>query len=517
MSRHDNDPDHPDSVANPTRRRLLQAAGLASAGGLAGALLPGSAAASSRQASASDGATAPQAPHGEADYTVRIDTGSIEVAPGRIVSTTTYNGQFPGPLLRFKEGRQTVVDIHNNTDIPEQLHWHGQFVPPYIDGVAEERTPFLTPHDMRREVFTPGPSGLRFYHSHIRAGNDLGRGTYSGQAGPVYIEPKNEPGNYDREVFLTLKEFEPFFSRGGDVAHSFLPASGVNPKLKTRGEAAMKASLAQGHEKGYEVGYRLFTVNGKMLGHGEPVRVKRGERVLFHVLNASATEIRSLALPGHQFQVVSLDGNPVPNPAKVPVLWLGTAERISAIVEMTEPGVWIMGDLSDEDRGNGMGIVVEYAGAQGKPQWKKPPHALWDYRNFAKSGATPTTPDEVIDLTFSKENAAYHGFNLWPVNGNAYDWQAKPVTRQLTLGKRYRLRMHNAADDIHPIHLHRNSFEITHFAGQATAGVTKDVVMLGGYQSMAIDFTANHPGLTLFHCHQQLHMDYGFMSLFEIV
>ena len=70
---------------------------------------------------------------------------------------------------------------------------------------------------------------------------------------------------------------------------------------------------------------------------------KHGERVLFHVLNASAGEIRSLALPGHVFRVVALDGNPVPTPADVPVLWLGTAERISAIVEMNRPGVWVHG------------------------------------------------------------------------------------------------------------------------------------------------------------------------------
>ena len=64
----------------------------------------------------------------------------------------------------------------------------------------------------------------------------------------------------------------------------------------------MKASLAKGMPHGYEVGYRSFTINGRMLGHGEPVRVKQGERVLFHILNGSATEIRSLALPGHTFQ-----------------------------------------------------------------------------------------------------------------------------------------------------------------------------------------------------------------------
>ena len=31
--------------------------------------------------------------------------------------------------------------------------------------------------------------------------------------------------------------------------------------------------------------------------------------------------------------------------------------------------------------------------------------------------------------------------------------------------------------------------------------------MLGGYQQMRIDFVADDPGLTLFHCHMQLHMD----------
>ena len=103
-----------------------------------------------------------------------------------------------------------------------------------------------------------------------------------------------------------------------------------------------------------------------MLGHGEPIRVKQGERVLFHILNASAGEIRSLALPGHSFKIVALDGNPVPTQAEVPLLWLGTAERISALVEMNHPGVWVMGDLSDDDRGHGMGIVVEYAGPDGR-------------------------------------------------------------------------------------------------------------------------------------------------------
>jgi FtsP/CotA-like multicopper oxidase with cupredoxin domain len=105
-----------------------------------------------------------------ADYTLTIETKPIELAPKRIVSMTTYNGQFPGPLLRFKEGQRVTVDVRNETDVPEQLHWHGQAVPADVDGAAEEGTPFIPPHGSRRISFVPKPSGFRFYHTHVRAG-----------------------------------------------------------------------------------------------------------------------------------------------------------------------------------------------------------------------------------------------------------------------------------------------------------------------------------------------------------
>ena len=414
-----------------------------------------------------------------AAYTLRIGAAAVEIGKKKIVPAVTYNGQFPGPLLRFKEGQAVVVDVHNDTDTPEQLHWHGQFVSPHIDGAAEEGTPFIASHGMRRLAFTPKPEGLRFYHTHNRAGADLHEGQYSGQVGAVYIEPKNQPGNFDREVFLVLKEFEPTLSQGGDMAQDFLAPAETVKELKDSGEGAMKASLAKGTPHGDEVGYRHFTINGKMLGHGEPIRVKHGERVLFHVLNGSATEIRSLALPGHTFRVVALDGNPVPTEARVPVLWLGTAERISAIVEMRHPGVWIMGDLADDDRGHGMGIVVEYAGHAGKAPWIKPAAFHWDYLRFGKMEAV-REPDEVIEMTFAKRNAAENGFNQWTINDVAFAMEKPVATVHLRQGRRYRLKMRNGSDDIHPVHLHRHSFELTKFAGKATSGVMKDVVMVGG-------------------------------------
>ena len=498
-----------------SRRRFLTSASASALGlGFAtrGVGLASSALTYSAQAAHSPEETA-------ADYALHIKASPIEIAPKRIISAITYNGQFPGPLLRFKDGREVTVDIYNDTDTPEQLHWHGQKVSVDVDGAAEEGTPFVPARGKRRIQFTPNPAGFRFYHTHNRAGANLSAGQYSGQVGPVYIEPAQEPGRYDREVFLVLKEFEPTLSRGGDMPQDFLSPAASNKELKETGEASMKASLAKGMPHGYEVGYRSFTINGRMLGHGEPLRVKQGERVLLHILNGSATEIRSLALPGHSFHIVALDGNPVPNPTTVPVLWLGTAERISAVVHMNHPGVWILGDLDDDDRRHGMGTVVEYAGRIGKPQWLVPAAFRWNYTRFAKTGTTAPTPDEIFEMTFAKDNAAEAGFNRWTINGVAHPMTGERMAAAFHLkqGKRHRLRLRNASDDIHPIHLHRHSFELTRLAGTPTGGILKDVVMLGGYQESEVDFVANNPGATLFHCHQQLHMDFGFMTLFDYV
>jgi len=449
---------------------------------------------------------------GKADYTVRIGVGLVELAPGRVVSTRLYNGQFPGPLLRFTEGKPVVVDVYNDTDVPEQLHWHGQTLPVDVDGAAEEGTPFIPAHGMRRLAFTPGPAGLRYYHTHLAAGDDLSLGTYNGQAGPVYIEPKHNPGRYDREVFLTLKEFEPFLDRSGAMGTDYLAGAPI-PQLRDKGEAAIARAQARGLPPGYDLEYTALAINGRELGHGDPIRVKRGERVLLQLLNASATQTRGLALPGHTFTVVALDGNPVPTRAAVPVLWLGAAERISAVVEMNNPGVWTLGDIDEDARRRGMGIVVEYAGQTGPSQWTPPPPFTWDYRLFAAPAGQPPAPERVFDMMIERKTDADEGFDVWTINGQSFSTQSGQPRFDVEYGKRYRVRVSNATENNHPIHLHRTTFEITHIAGTPTAGVRKDVVMLGAYQALAFDFTANQPGLSLFHCHKQSHMDFGFMAL----
>jgi FtsP/CotA-like multicopper oxidase with cupredoxin domain len=439
-------------------------------------------------------------PSGPADVTLHIGPVLVDIAKEHTISTIGYNGQVPGPIVRLKEGVPVTVDLFNDTDAPELVHWHGQIIPAEVDGAAEEKSLAVPAHGHLRYRLTPQPAGARFVHTHVMPMSDLSRGTYTGQFAFVYIEPRNNPGRYDQEVFLATHEWEPFF--GAEEMEEAEEGAPPPPPKK-----------ADETPNGWEIGYQRFTINGKCLGFGEPVRVKEGQRVLFHVLNASATENIKLALPGHRFSIVALDGNPVPRPQAVEVLELGTAERISAIVEMNNPGVWILGTPMDDDRKNGMGIVVEYADRSGQPRWIKPAKAVWDYTLFGETHPLPN-PDETIPLAFGKINGGTGGFNRWTVNGKQFD--EKDAPRILTRGKRYRLIFDNHTDDAHPVHLHRNSFELVSVNGKPTAGVFKDVVLVKGFRKVEADVTPAMDGLTLFHCHQQLHMDYGFKLLFNV-
>ena len=160
-----------------------------------------------------------------------------------------------------------------------------------------------------------------------------------------------------------------------------------------------------------------------------------------------------------------------------------------------------------------MGIVVEYANRNGRPQWVRPPASRWDYTIFGERRAA-TKPDEVIPLVIERAAVNKGGFEQWTINGKIYD-AGNPPTR-LTKGRRHRLIFDNRSDDIHPCHLHRNSFELTNVYQTSTSGVMKDVAVVKSRQKIEVDVTPHMEGLTLFHCHQQLHMDYGFKMLFNV-
>jgi len=381
---------------------------------------------------------------GAPDYSLRIAPLRLELAPGKVIDTFGYNGSVPGPVLRLREGRQITVDIRNDTDIDDIIHWHGLHVPSVADGAMEEGSPMVERGGgTQRYTVTAKPTGTRWYHSHNPAETDLRRSLYSGMYGFMIIEPAGDPGRYDREVLLAAHHWEGSWVSMQDIRRGPPPDNGL------------------------EVLYKSASFNDKMLGHGEPIRVREGERVLFRLLNASATQNVPLALPGHRFTVVTLDGNPVPVQRAVDTLFLAPSERADAIVEMNRPGVWILGGIRDEEV-----LFEKLAGGRG-------------------------------------------GYNRWTINGRS--WPATKPLFTTEQGKRYRLIMTNKSGDNHPVHLHRHTFEVTKVGDKQTAGLMKNTINMTRFSTVEIDFVANDPGPTLLHCHHQDHQDEGFMGLMTYI
>ena len=265
---------------------------------------------------------------GKPDHSLRIEPCDLEIAPGVSVKTLAYNGKVPGPLLRLREGVTVNIDVTNGARAADIVHWHGLATDSLNDGAMEEGSPMIGPGQTHRYTFTPKPAGTRWYHTHAGAYGNLGMGTYTGQFGFLLIEGNQSTPQYDFEVNLAIHHWEP----------SFVPMV-----ENMRAESANMPLTS-----GSDVGYKYATINDRMLGAGEPIRVKKGQRVLMRLLNASATENVVLALPGHRFTVIAMDGNPVPKPTSLEVLSLAVAERVGAIVEMNTPGVWILGSTKNK-------------------------------------------------------------------------------------------------------------------------------------------------------------------------
>ena len=421
------------------------------------------------------------APAPQPEYTLEIAPFTIEPSPRHRYKTFAYNGSVPGPLLRVTEGRPVSIDVHNRASHEEIVHWHGLFLPSQVDGAMEEGTPIIPPGGSFRYSFTPRPSGTRWYHTHIRAGDDLSRGLFSGLFGFLIVEPRNNPARYDQEAFLVLHDF------GGQLLAS--DDGSMNPT------------------------YECSTINGKVLGYNEPLHVRAGQRLHLRILNSSPTEVHWLALAGHTMQIIALDGNSVPRPSTISMLRLAPAERADVLIQLNHPGIWILGEVRKHVQAAGMGIVVEYTGRSGKPQWQQPQQLIWDYAQFAQRSNEAAPDATEIPLVFTSKFAGHGALDHWAINGKSYPDTDSPT---LTKGRRYRLLFRNRSLDDHPVHLHRHSFEVVRIAGGSRLrGLIKDTILVTSGTDVEAEFTADNPGLTLFHCHQQDHMDMGFMMLFR--
>ncbi|WP_049911102.1 multicopper oxidase family protein [Halorubrum lipolyticum] len=480
----------PRSQRPVSRRRLLQLTGATGLGALAGCAgrLPGTGAGGGREVAPRPTVTA------DPDTTVSLTAASGTVRPAPETSATNwlYEGQFPGPELRVREGDVLSVELTNDLQAETTVHWHGVPVANPVDGVPNVTQEPIAPGETFTYKFRAEPAGTYFYHSH--AGLQLDRGLL----GPLIVEERDPHVEYDREYVVVVDDYLP-----GDPS---LPSDGG-----VVGGGGMRGGGGMGGRGGMmsdvRPPYAGLLINGRLPESPRRFDVTEGERIRFRFVNAASATLFGVRIAGHEMTVTHADGRPV-DPVDVESFVFGAGERYDVVVEATNPGTWaVQADALDGNEPPARAVIEYEAAGGGAPQRPAAAGTRLQYgelRSVSSLDGTSGDPDRTFDLTLSPGRGQSY---TWTIDGQAYP-NADPL--QIRSGEHVRIRMTNQSPVVHPMHLHGHFFRV----GDAI----KDTVLVPGHRGqVTIDFHADNPGRWLFHCHNLYHLDAGMARVVRYV
>ncbi len=428
-----------------------------------------------------------------------------ELAPGRVIKAMAYNGQIAGPELRLREGERVRIVLKNSLPDPTTVHWHGVNVPNPMDGVPGITQKPVQPGETFVYEFEGRPAGTRWYHTHYQEHRQLDLGLYA----PLIIEPTQpDPFPFDREYTLVLDDWATGTRRP-------VPSTREGTAGGRGGMGGMMGGMTGG---GHTPAYDTMTINGKAYPATQPLKVRKGERVRFRLINASADHTHVIRLAGYRLRVTHTDGNPLVQRVEVDAVPIAPSERYDVQFVADRRGAGFLYCAEPGHAAAGEQVVVMYEGYEGaKPEAPEEGVAglsLWQYDMGRGREILPPPSGQVrtFDLTLS---GGMMGADEWTINGKQY-----PRTDSLRLrkGDLARVRFSNRSMEAHPMHLHGQSFKVLAVNGRRLAApIVKDSVDVEAHMgSVVIEFTAHNPGDWFFHCHKPMHMEGGMITLAKI-
>jgi Multicopper oxidase len=370
---------------------------------------------------------------------LRVTCGRAELAPGLEVPALICNGENDETPLWRNSRQPVVMEVANQSGLEICLR------APWLDRdlhiAAGARARAIGPAMTSRFDFMRVTSGVASLDA------------LSGVAG--LRVPSDTVQDHDQEHYLPIQHWLP----------------------------ALKAGT--GAQLGFEIAYRHATLGNRLLNASEPIRVREGDRVRFHFVNASPTKCVTLALPHHRFEVVALDGYPVARMRAVKHVFLGPGERVEAVVDMLNPGRWVLGSIDRREREGGFGRLVEYARCGSEVVHPPFEPRDWNYCSFGNSRTSELRRARSLPMMLTSTRA-----NTQLPSSHSLD---------LRVGLRHRLSMINMTGECQPFALRRQDFSLVTVAGATAGDLRKDTLMLPSFARSEIEFVARHPAVELLH------------------
>jgi FtsP/CotA-like multicopper oxidase with cupredoxin domain len=420
------------------------------------------------------------------EVTITAATARLALMPGKVTEVFAFNGMVPGPTLEAREGDRVIVHFTNNLAEPTSIHWHGLHLPAIMDGSPINPVP---PGGKRDYIFTlePGTAGTYWYHPHsdVRTGYQVAKGLYGG----LIIRAARDPLPAMPEKLLILSD------------NRFNPDGSLNFSSPRTPEAIID------EENGREG--KTMLINGQLM---PTIRIRSGEVQRWRIVNAGASRVYRLAIPGQTFVQVGTDGGLFERPVEVKEVFLSNSERVEVLVRGTgAPGSNAVVQNLPYDR---------YAVQTRPAEWKES-HKLFTLAYSREPRMTPVvipTTMRVIPVLDTGKATVRRTivFSQGMINNRLMDMARVDVRAKLGATEIWTIQ--NVVGMDHPFHLHGYRFQVLDRNGvPERVRRWKDTINVPKHESVRfiVHFDAN-PGLWMFHCHILDHEDHGMMGILEI-
>ncbi|KAH0420162.1 multicopper oxidase [Colletotrichum camelliae] len=447
--------------------------------------------------------------------------------------TIGVNGQWPLPLIEATKGDRLILNVNNQLGAEStSLHFHGLFQngTNYMDGAVGVTQCAIPPGKSFTYDFKFDQSGTYWYHAH----ND---GQYpEGLRGPVVIHDPEGPynGKYDEELVITLSDWYHQSTR-------YLIKELISVENPTGAEPVPNSAL----------------LNDTQNLH---VKVQPGKTYLIRMVNVGAFASQYIWFEGHQMRVVEVDGVWTEE-ADADMLYITPAQRYSVLLTTKKDASQnfaIVGSMDEElfdvipdDQNSNVTGWLVYDEKKPLPE----PATVDDFEAaFDDFDLVPVDHRELydkVDYSFSftvKMDNLVDGANYAFFNDKTYVAPKVPsLYTALTVGDKNALDprvygtytntqvlkhnevieivLNNEDDGKHPFHLHGHQFQVVHrsdedagaYANDSSVSfpeypMRRDTLVVEGNGNFVIRFKANNPGVWLFHCHIEWHMDQGLVA-----
>ncbi|NIB39902.1 multicopper oxidase family protein [Pseudomaricurvus alkylphenolicus] len=428
-------------------------------------------------------------------YTLTLEPAPFELIPGTQTPGLGFNGQYPSPILRAKQGQPLTVTVINKLDQPTTIHWHGIRIDIAMDGVPFLSQKPIMPGERFVYRFTPPDAGTFWYHPHVNSVEQLGKGL----VGMLLVEeadsPDFSPSEFAADLPLMLKNWH--LNDDG----SFKPLT--IPRYAAR----------MGTPGNYE------TINGL---HKPEMEVPANRWVRLRFANVDNTVMYKLRIKNRPAFIASIDANPLPRPKKLKHHTIGAGMRVDIVLKTPPAGEEVIiqngkGKLFfDFMRLKTVQARDGLTGDAPMPRLPLNPLPEPDLANaetkrfvFEWEGAVTPADDQ---------GKANHKF--WTINRRAWEGMSAdnipaPLAT-LDLGKSYVFDLKNNTPHAHPIHIHGVMFKVIKSNKKRIEPFFTDTVLMAKNERVKIAFVADNPGRWMYHCHVIEHMKTGLMGYIEI-